>query len=94
MVFTLFTLSGPVVAGIGFYLDFEIAFWIGVALAGLNLFMNLASGVMKFPILPLIIVVVAGVYLKPAFFGSAVGLLAWTLIEGLSEIPSYFRKRG
>lgn len=93
VIFTLITLAGPVVATLGYHMEIESVFWIGVGLAVLNLLMNLASGAMKFPIFPLVCMVMAGLLLKPYHFGAAVGLLAWTLIEGLSMIPSHFKKK-
>ena len=62
--------------------------WIGVALAAINLLINLASGAMKFPILPLVFVLISAVLLKPWYLGAGIGLLAWTFIEGAGELFS------
>lgn len=93
-LFTLITLSGPIVSGIALLMDWPILFWIGVALAAFNLFMNLASGAMNFPILPLVAVAVGAVFLTPWYFGAAVGLLIYTAIEGLGEFlpPGLWRR--
>ena len=85
-LFTLFTIAGPIAGGIGFYFGWPILFWIGVALAGLNLFMNLASGAMNFPLFPLIAAGIGGLFLTPWYFGAAAGLLVYTAIEGLGEV--------
>ena len=91
-MFTLITLSGPLLGGLGYYLEYDILFWIGVVLAGFNFFMNVASGAMKFPILPLALVAVGLAFFPPWYIGAAIGLLVYTALEGISEIPSYFRK--
>ena len=85
-LFTYFTLAGPVVGGLGYYFDLPVVFWIGFALAGLNLFMNVASEAMNFPSLPLIFCAVGGVLLAPWYVGAAEGLLIWTAVEGLGEL--------
>jgi len=84
--FTVFTLSGPVIGGTGFALDWMWLFWIGVALAFINLFLNLASGAMKAPILPIVFIGFGAVAYEPGFVGAGLGLLAWTLIEGFGEL--------
>jgi uncharacterized membrane protein len=93
MAFTLLTVAGPVVGGLGFYLGLPILLWIGVAVAGLNLFMNLASGAMNFPLLPGACVIVGGVLLSPWYEGAGVGLLAWTALEAAGETFSPMLKR-
>ena len=81
----IFTLSGPVIGGIGWYVDIQWLFWVGVGLCAVNLFMNVTSGVMKAPILPTLIMIVAGVFLEPWYFGAGIGLLAWTALEVVGE---------
>jgi hypothetical protein len=88
LAFVSFTLLGPIVGAIGFYLSLPIVFWIGVGLAGLNLFMNLASGVMKLPLLPGACVILGGMLLFPWYEGAGTGLLAWTALEGAGELIS------
>jgi predicted PurR-regulated permease PerM len=79
----LFTLSGPVIGGIGAFGGIHWLFWIGVGLCAVNLFMNVASGVMRVPILPVLFVVVAGFLIKPWFMGAGLGLPAWTALEAM-----------
>ena len=61
VVFSFVTWGGPVVSGLGLYLNSSITFWVGVAIAFFNLFMNVASGAMRFPLLPLAFIVVGAV---------------------------------
>jgi hypothetical protein len=73
--------SGPVFGAVGYLIGWPILFWIGVALALVNLWMDGMSGVMKFLVLPLICVGVGAVALSPWWFGAGVGLLAWSALE-------------
>ena len=84
--FTLFTLSGPLVVVIGWFLSVHWLLWLGVVLATINLIMNLASGAMKLPILPAVFMLVAAVLLSPWYLGVGVGLLVWTVLEGAGEL--------
>jgi hypothetical protein len=84
--FTLVTLSGPLVGAIGYFFDLPVVFWIGVALAGFNLFMNLASGAMKGAPLPMLVAAIFAVFIAPWYVGAAVGFLVYTAVEGLFEL--------
>lgn len=84
--FTLFTLSGPLLAAIGWFTHIHWLFWVGVGLAAINLFMSLASGAMRAPVLPMLVMLVAAVTLKPWYLGLAVGLLVWTALETVGEL--------
>jgi hypothetical protein len=88
MIFTIFTLSGPFVGLTGYFFGLQPIFWIGFALACANLFMNIVSGAMRFPVLPIVCAAVASVLIGPWYEGVAIDLLAYTLIEGLSELTS------
>jgi hypothetical protein len=85
-VFTLFTLSGPLLGAIGIGFGSSLLLWVGVALAAANLFLNLASGSMRFPVLPILFATAGALVLPPWWAGAAVGLLVYTAIEGLSEV--------
>ncbi|MGM0601313.1 MAG: hypothetical protein ACQETH_15995 [Candidatus Rifleibacteriota bacterium] len=89
-LFTIFTLSGPLVGAVGWFLNIYWLLWIGVVLAGINLAMNLASGAMKLPTLPAVFMLVAAVILSPWYLGVGIGLLIWTFLEGAGEL---FRPR-
>jgi hypothetical protein len=82
----LVTVAGPVLGGLGWYLEISWLFWLGVAFAAITLFLNLASGVMKLPVLPVIFMVVAAVLLSPWYVGLGVGLLIWTALEAVGKI--------
>ena len=84
--FTLFTLSGPIIGAIAWFSATQWLLWVGVALAVVNLALNLASGAMKAPVLPLVAVVATAVAVHPWYLGAGLGLLAYTAIEGLGEL--------
>ena len=86
VVFSFVTWGGPVVGVLGLYLGSPVTFWIGVALACFNLFMNVASGTFNIPLLPLAAVAVGAVFWQPWYMGAALGLLGWTILEALGEI--------
>lgn len=92
-MFFFITASGPIISFVGYSLGFPILFWIGVLIAAFNLFMNVASGVMNFPILPLIIMIIAAILLPPWYFGAASGLLAWTVLELLGHVYARIRPK-
>ncbi len=82
----LLTLAGPLIGGIGWFIGYHWLFWIGVGLAALTLFLNLASGVLKLPILPGMFIAVGGFGLSPWYVGAGAGLLLWTAFEAMGEI--------
>ncbi len=90
-VFSLVTWSGPVVSVVGLYLDSSVTFWIGVAIACFNLFMNVASEAMRFPLLPLAFVVVGAIFWQSWYMGAAFGILTWTVLEAIGELGPFRR---
>lgn len=84
--FTVFTLSGPLIGAAGFFLGWSWLFWIGVALSVINLVLNVASGVMKLPVLPVVCIIAGAIFYESPVTGAGLGLLAWTLLEGVGEI--------
>jgi len=80
------TLLGPALGGIGWLIPLPWLLWIGVAVCTLNLALNLASGVMKLPILPAICMLVGAVVATPWWYGVAVGLIVYTGLEALGEV--------
>lgn len=84
----VFTALGPLVGGAGWFFSIGWLFWVGATLAAINLFLNLASGAMKLPILPTALMIVGGAALNPWYRGVAAGLLVWTALESLGEIWS------
>lgn len=90
-VFSLITWAGPAIGCLGIYLDIRILFWAGTCIAAFNLFINVASGAMRLPVLPAAAMILGAVLWMPWYVGAALGLLASTAIEGLSETPPISR---
>lgn len=89
----LVTLAGPVLGASGWFFHIMWLFWVGVAICTLTLFMNLASGVMKLPVLPVLFMAIAAVFVSPWSLGLGVGLVAWTALDAVGEIIG-LRKKG
>lgn len=82
----LVTVSGPLLGAAGWFLSISWLFWLGVALCAITLFLNMASGVMKLPVLPVLFMAVAAVVLNPWYVGIGAGLLGWTALESIGEV--------
>ena len=82
----LITLSGPILGAGGYFLELPWLLWVGVALCLINLFMNLASGVMKLPVLPIVAVVIGATVVSPWYLGAGYGLLVYTATEAAGEV--------
>lgn len=85
-IFAVITIGGPVLGGLGYWLEMPALLWAGVALAGLNLLMNVSSGAMRLPLLPGLAMVIGGFVVAPWWYGAALGLLIYTAIEAGSEM--------
>ena len=86
MKMLVFLFSGPILMSIGYFGSYGLVFWIGTAICAFILFMNLASGVLKFPIIPLIMVGISTMFIDPWFVAAAIGLGAWTALEAVGEV--------
>jgi hypothetical protein len=82
----LITALGPIVGGAGWFLEMSWLFWIGVAICALTMFLNVASGVMKLPVLPVLFMGVAAFLTSPWYVGVGLGLLIWTALESVGEV--------
>jgi hypothetical protein len=82
----LVTLAGPILGFSGWFLHINWLFWGGVAICALTLFLNLASGVMKLPVLPVLFMAIAAVFTSPWYLGLGAGLVAWTALEAVGEV--------
>lgn len=82
----IFTASGPVLGAVGWFLSLSWLFWVGVAFCVITLFLNMASGVMKLPVLPVSFMVIAAAFLNPWYFGLGAGLIIWTALESVGEV--------
>tara|TARA_R110001592_G_scaffold55982_3_gene170935 strand:- start:325 stop:615 length:291 start_codon:yes stop_codon:yes gene_type:complete len=89
----LITAAGPILGAIGLYGGIDWLFWSGIVIALLALFLNLASGILKAPVLPGLCVVVGAAAITPWYHGAGVGLLVWTALETAGEIVG-LRKEG
>lgn len=76
----LLPLIGALLGVAGFFFA-PWLFWIGVAACALSLVLDLASGVLKFPILPAIAVGVCALLVGPWYVGAGVGLVVYAAIE-------------
>lgn len=89
----LFTLAGPAVGAYGWFSSVEWAFWAGVALCVVNLALNMASGVMRLPILPMLFMAGGVGAVHPWYSGLGVGLIAWTALEAAGAVVGRLRAR-
>lgn len=81
---------GPMLAFGGWQWEAPVAFWIGVALCGVDEFMNVASGLHRLPVLALIFAGAGPAFLEPWFIGAGLGLACWT---GLGFLGQFFGRR-
>jgi hypothetical protein len=65
-----------------------------VIVAAFNLFMNVASGAMRLPLLPAATILIGAGAWSPWYIGASLGLLVWTAIEALGELPIIRRAIG
>lgn len=86
LIFTAITIGGPVLGGLGYWLEVPALLWAGVALAAANLFMNVSSGVMRLPLFPGLAMVAGGFVIAPWWYGAALGLLIYTAVEAGLEL--------
>lgn len=88
----IFTALGPLLGAVGWCFSLSWLFWVGVVLCGITLFLNIASGVMKLPVLPVLFMAVAAAFLSPWYFGIGSGLLIWTALESVGEVVGLKRE--
>lgn len=86
------TAAGPLLGATGWFFSLGWLFWIGVALCAVTLFLNMASGVMKLPILPIAFMAGAAAFFSPWYLGLGVGLVVWTALESAGEIVGLRRE--
>lgn len=87
-----FTALGPLLGAAGWLLSLSWLFWTGVVLCAINLFLNIASGVMKLPVSPVLFMAVSAAFLSPWFVGFGAGLLVWTALESVGEVVGLKRE--
>lgn len=82
----IFTALGPILGAVGWFLSLGWLFWVGVAFCVITLFLNMVSGVMKLPVLPVLFMAIAAAFLSPWYVGLGAGLLIWTALESIGEV--------
>lgn len=88
----LITLAGPLLGVAGWLTGVQVLFWIGVVVCAATLFLNLASGVMKLPVLPVACIALFSGLVSPWWRGAASGLVVWTAFEAAGEVWIKFRR--
>ena len=91
MKMLIFLFIGPILVLIGCLGSYGFIFWLGSVICAFILFMNVASGILKFPIIPIIIIMFCLPFFKQWYVGVAVGLALWTAFEAVGQV--YVRLR-
>ncbi len=89
----LITVAGPLLGTGGWLSQTMWLFWVGVAICVVTLILNMASGVMRLPVLPVLFMAIAAGLLNPWYLGLGMGLIAWTAFEAVGELIGQ-RKQG
>lgn len=87
----IITASGPILGLIGWFTPLPWLFWIGVAICSFNLFFNLASGAMNFPLLPGLFMFFGLFQSSPWHIGLGLGLILWTALEAVGDAFPKFK---
>ncbi|NNM66325.1 MAG: hypothetical protein HKL99_17285 [Burkholderiales bacterium] len=89
----LVTVAGPFLGAGGWFSQTMWLFWVGVAICVVTLFLNMASGVMRLPVLPVLFMAIAAWLLNPWYLGLGAGLIAWTALEAVGEVIGLRKER-
>lgn len=92
LIVFIFITSGPLLGATGWLLSLSWLFWVGVVLCVITLFMNMASGAMKLPILPVAFMAGAAAFFSPWYVGIGAGLLIWTALESVGHVVGLKRE--
>jgi len=82
----ILTVAGPMLGGFGWWFELQWLYWLGVLVSSVTLFLNLASGLLKSPVIPVILMIGGAFLMDPWYLGAGAGLLIWTGLEALGEI--------
>lgn len=82
----LITALGPFTGGAGWFFEIPWLFWAGVVICAITMLLNIASGVMKLPILPVLFMVIAALIQDLWYVGAGIGLLVWTTFEVVGDV--------
>lgn len=77
------TALGPLLGAASWLFGLSWIFWTGVAVCGLTLALDMQSGSMKLPVLPVALMAIASGIWSPRWFGAAIGLMAWTTLDAV-----------
>ena len=82
----LVTVAGPLLGAGGWFTQTMWLFWIGVSVCVNTRFLNMASGVMKLLVLPVLLMAISAVMLNRWYVGLGAGRIAWTPLEFVGEV--------
>ncbi len=83
MVFAV-TAAGPILGWLGWSIHADWLYVVGVAICALTLFLDVASGALKTPILPVVFMIVGIQWHDGGWIAGAMrGLLTWTTFEAI-----------
>lgn len=85
-------IAGPLFGLIGYSMSYQWLFWIGVAICGFDLFMDTASGRLRAPVLPAVIIVISLILRSPWYIGIGVGIVLWGTLSAISELYGTIRE--
>ena len=83
--------SAAIIGTLGYYLSAPFAFWIGVGMSALNIYLCGISGAYKFPILATILAIIGAIFIMPWYVGIGLGLLGDAAFDGFSIIINIIR---
>lgn len=87
-----FTAAGPVLGGLSWLLQWPWLFWVGAALCAVSLLLDIGSGAMKLPVIPVALMALGSGALSPWWFGAAVGLMGWTTLDSVGALVKLARR--
>lgn len=88
------TALGPLLGATSWLFGLTWVFWIGVVVCALTLAMDMQSGAMKLPVLPVALMAIASGIWSPWWFGAAIGLMAWTTFDAVGMMVNRLRLAG
>lgn len=89
----IIVIAGPLFGLIGYFMSYQWIFWIGVVICGFDLFMDTASGRIRIPVLPAVIVVISLIMISPWYIAIGFGTVLWGAFSAISELYGTIRER-
>lgn len=89
---TTLTALGPIVIFLSSHFQTQWLFWVGAVFSVIVLLLDLASGVLRFPILPLLFAV-AGIVMGSGewYVGAILGLVTYQVVEVVGRLYALIR---